>query len=134
MNKNQPINPPELGKPVGYSNGYVTEGGRTVYLAGQVAFDSEANVLYPGDIVKQFGQALHNLQIVVRAAGGEMTDIVKLNIYVGDVELYKSHLKEIGGVYREYFGKHFPAMSLLGVAAFFEEGAMLEIEGIAVIS
>jgi enamine deaminase RidA (YjgF/YER057c/UK114 family) len=134
MNKNRPINPPELGKPIGYSNGYVTEGGRTVYLAGQVAFNSESTILYPGDLVKQFGQTIDNLQKVVRAAGGELSDFVKMTIFVKSKSDYKAHLLEIGAIYREYFVRHFPAMSLVEVRDLFEDDALIEIEAVAVIS
>ena len=131
---NQPINSPELVKPIGYSHAYATEGGRTIYLAGQVSFDALGNVVHAGDIVKQFDQALKNLQIAIRAADGEMTDIVKMNIFVKDKEMYKTSLKEIGGVYRNYFGKHFPAMTLVEVSSLFEDEVLLEIEGIAVVN
>ena len=65
-----------------------------------------------------------------------MDDIVKLSIYVLDVAAYKRQLKEIGAVYREYFGKHFPAMTLVGARDLFDaaEGALIEIEGVAALA
>jgi len=129
---NKVINPKSLVVPSGYSHGIESTGGRTIYLAGQVAFDQQGKMVGAGDIVKQFDQALANLQEVVRAARGEMTDIVRLLIFVKDKGIYRDKLKEIGGVYRNYFGKHFPAMSLVEVSALFEDDAMIEIEGIAV--
>ena len=65
----KPINPPELVNPIGYSHAFATEGGRTVYLAGQVSFDQAGTVVFAGDMVKQFEQSLKNLQITIRAAG-----------------------------------------------------------------
>ena len=130
---NEIINPPELVKPVGYAHAVATTGRKTVYLAGQVSFDQQGNVVHVGDMVKQFEQALKNLQITIRAAGGEMTDIVKLNLFVKSRDMYRDNLKEIGKVYREYFGKHFMAMTLVEVVTLFEDDALLEIEGIAVI-
>jgi enamine deaminase RidA (YjgF/YER057c/UK114 family) len=130
---NNVINPPELVKPVGYAHAVTTSIGRTVYLSGQVSFDSNGNVVHIGDMIGQFEQTLRNLQIAIHAAGGQMTDIVKLNIFVKDRNLYKEHLKEIGGVYRNYFGKYFPAMTLIEVSSLFEDMILLEIEGIAVI-
>ena len=62
-----------------------------------------------------------------------MTDIVKMNIFVKSRDLYRDNQKAIGAVYREYFGKHFPAMTLVQVSSLFEDEALLEIEGIAVI-
>jgi enamine deaminase RidA (YjgF/YER057c/UK114 family) len=77
-----------------------------------------------------------NLHATVTAAGGSMDDIVKLNIYVLDVPAYKRSLKEIGAVYREYFGKHFPAMTLVGARDLFDaaEGALIEVEGVAALA
>jgi enamine deaminase RidA (YjgF/YER057c/UK114 family) len=73
---------------------------------------------------------------VQSAAGGEMTDLVKLTIYVLDVADYKKNLKGIGDVYREYFGKHFPAMTLVGARDLFDaaDGALIEIEGVAALA
>jgi len=129
----QIINPSSLVKPVGYAHAIEAAGGRTIYLAGQVAFDEQGRIVHAGDIVRQFERALANLQIVMRAANGEMTDIVKLLIFVTDKDSYATHLKEIGNVYRTYFGKYFPAMTLVEVSSLFEDDAMIEIEGIAVI-
>jgi enamine deaminase RidA (YjgF/YER057c/UK114 family) len=131
---NRVINPKSLVVPSGYSHGIESAGGRTIYLAGQVAFDQQGQIVGAGDIVKQFDRALANLQETVRAARAEMTDIVRLLIFVSDKNAYRDNLKEIGKVYRQYFGKHFPAMSLVEVSALFEDDAMIEIEGIAVAS
>lgn len=131
---NKLINPESLVKPVGYSHAVETRGGRTIYLAGQVAFDEKGAIVGENDLVAQFERAVQNLQVTMRAAGGEMTDIVRLLIFVKDKDDYQARLKEIGAVYRQYFGKHFPAMSLVQVAALFEDGALIEIEGIAVIN
>lgn len=128
------INPNSLVEPIGYAHAVEAGSGRTIYLAGQVAFDAVGTVVAPGDIVGQFDQALQNLQTVMHAAGGEMTDIVKLLIFVKDKDQYKQNLKEIGKVYREFFGKYYPAMTLVEVSSLFEDEALLEIEGIAVIA
>ena len=131
---NRIINPKSLVVPSGYSHGVESDGKRTIYLAGQVAFDAQGKIVGADDIVKQFDQALSNLQETLRAANAEMTDIVKLLIFVKDKNYYQKHLKEIGMVYRNYFGKYFPAMSLVEVSNLFEEDALIEIEGIAVVS
>lgn len=120
--------------PIGYSHGVESQGGRTVYLAGQVAFDPEGQIVGADDLVRQFDQALSNLRETLHAAQAEMTDIVKLLIFVKDKQDYQDHLKEIGKVYRSYFGRYFPAMSLVEVSNLFEDGALIEIEGIAVVS
>ena len=129
------VNPPALAKPVGFSHGYTVEGGRLLFMAGQVATDQTGRVVGKGDIVAQFRQVCENMKTLVTAAGGQMTDIVKLTIYVLDVPAYKSRLKELGGVYREYFGKHFPVMTLVGARDLFDaaDGCLLEIEGVAAL-
>ena len=131
---NKIINPKSLVVPSGYSHGVEADGKRTIYLSGQIAMDAQGAIVGAHDLVKQFDQALSNLQATLRAARAEMTDIVKLLIFVKDKRDYQKHLKEIGAVYRNYFGKYFPAMSLVEVSALFEEEALIEIEGIAVVS
>lgn len=128
------IEPYGLVKPAGYSHAIATQGGTTIYLAGQTATTTDGTYVNEGDIVGQFERVLGNLEIALQASGGEMTDIVKMNLYVVDVDNYKQHLREIGEVYRSYFGKYYPTMTLVGVTQLFEPEAMLEIEAIAVIS
>lgn len=130
---NKIINPEELVAPAGYAHAVEVRGGRTIYLAGQVSFDSNGTVVHAGDIVKQFEQALRNLDITMREAGGKMTDIVKLNLFVKDKNSYRDNLRDIGRIYREFFGKYYPAMTLVEVSSLFEDDVLLEIEGIAVI-
>lgn len=126
-------NPPALTKAVGYAHGVETRGGRLLFFAGQVAKDADGRVVGKGDLVAQFRQVCANLRAVVAAAGGQLTDVVKLTIYVLDVDEYKRHAKAIGGVYREYFGKHFPAMTLVGVRDLYDAayGCRIEIDGFA---
>jgi enamine deaminase RidA (YjgF/YER057c/UK114 family) len=128
--------PRTLPKPQGFSYGYEVKHGRLVFIAGQVARDGDNHVVGKGDIVAQFRQVCGNIQTVMSAAGGDMTDIVKLTIYVLDTSDYKQHLREIGGVYREYFGKHFPAMTLVGARDLFDaaDGCVIEIEGVAALA
>ena len=124
------VRPPTLPKPAGFSYAMEVKSGRVVFVSGQVAANADGKIV-GRDLVAQFRQTCANLQAVVSAAGGEMTDFVKLTIYVLDVADYKKSLKGIGEVYREYFGKHFPAMTLVGVRDLFDaaDGALIEIEG-----
>jgi enamine deaminase RidA (YjgF/YER057c/UK114 family) len=125
------LNPPDLMKPVGFSHAALTRGGRTLFLAGQVAKDRDGRVVGKGDVVAQFRQVCENLHTLVKAAGGQLTDVVKLTIYVLDVGEFKRQGKPIGVVYREYFGKHYPAMTLVGARDLYDasEGCLIEIEG-----
>lgn len=129
----QIVNPTSLVKPSGYAHGVVTQGGRLLFLAGQPALNAEGKIVAPGDIAGQFNQSFKNLKTVLEAADGTMTDIVKLTIYVTDKSAYLSNLKPIGAVYRSYFGRYYPAMTLVEVKSLFDDAALVEIEGTAVI-
>ena len=130
-----PINPPSLMKPIGFSHAYEVKSGRVICIAGQVAMDAGGQVVGHGDLVAQFRQVCRNLEAVMKAAGGELTHIVKLTIYVIDTDDYKKHRREIGGVWREYFGRHFPAMTLVGVRDLFDraDGCVIEVDGLAAL-
>lgn len=128
------INPPELPPPHGYNHGILVGGGRTLFLSGQDASDEIGRIVSSGNIVGQYDQVLHNLQTVVRAAGGTMTDIVKLNIFVKDRHDYKRHLREIGRVHKKYFGDYYPTMALFEISGFFQEENLIEMEGFAYLT
>jgi enamine deaminase RidA (YjgF/YER057c/UK114 family) len=128
------INPNRLVKPKGYNHGIKASGvANLLFLGGQVAWDGSGRLVGEGDIVAQFDKALENLLVVVEEAGGGPQNIVKLNLYVTDKELYVASLKEIGQAYRKRMGKHFPVMTLAEVKALYEPGTMVEIEGLAVL-
>lgn len=131
MSERQIINPSELAKPRGFSHGIVVEGGRLLMLAGQDASDGEGRIVAPGDLIAQYEQVIKNLKTVVEAAGGELQDIVKLNIYVTDCAAYRAQLKPLGEIYRAYFGRHYPAMALFEIKGLFNPAAMIEMEGVA---
>jgi enamine deaminase RidA (YjgF/YER057c/UK114 family) len=129
------VNPTGLAKPIGYSHGFEVKGGRLLFLSGEVAFDGEGRLVGFGDIVAQFRQVCKNLKTIVEDRGGTLQDVVKLGIFILDREDYKAKGREIGQVYREYFGRHYPAMSLIEVKGLYHqaEGVMIEIEGVAVL-
>ncbi len=127
------ITPPSLVPPSGFSHGIKTTGDSLLFLAGQTAQDAQGKIIAPGDVAGQFRQALANLRAVVEAAGGAMADITSLTIYVTDRDAYKARLKEIGAVFREFFGRHYPAMSLVQVVRLWDDEAMIEVQGMAVI-
>jgi enamine deaminase RidA (YjgF/YER057c/UK114 family) len=129
----QPINPPSLPKPVGYTHGWEAQGGKTIYIAGQVAMDKDGRVIGRGDLVAQFRQVCENLKAVVAARGGRLDDVLKLTLYVLSKTEYKARTREIGAVYREYFGKHYPAMTLVEVKGLYDDDCLIEIEGIALV-
>lgn len=128
-----PVNPASLVRPTGYSHGILASHGMMLFLGGQIAADRKGNIVTPGDVVGQYRQVMDNFKAVVEQAGGKMTDIVKMTIYVRDRDNYKAHLKELGRVHKEFFGSYYPAMALFEVSRFFADDVLVEIEGIAVI-
>lgn len=128
------INPTSLGKPSGYSNGLIAPAsGNLLFVSGQVAWDIEQKIT-SNDFVEQFDRALANFVTVVSEAGGSPVDVVRLMMYVTDVNEYRARTKEIGERYRHYFGKHFPAMVLVEVKGLLDAAAKVEIEGIALLN
>ena len=126
------VNPDGLAAPVGFSHAAVGQG-RPVVLAGQIGSDASGRIEHPDDLVKQFTKALDNLLTALRAAGGAPTDIALLRIYTTQVETYRRSLKELGAAYRDRFGKHYPAMCLVGITELFAPGTLVEIEGLAYV-
>lgn len=127
------INPEALGSPRGYSNGVlVPAGGRLLFIAGQIAWNKEQQIVST-DFVEQFHQSLLNLLAVVSEAGGTPESVARLVVYVTDKAEYSARTREIGERWRELMGRHFPAMALVEVKGLLEPDAQVEIEGIAVI-
>ena len=132
--KLEPIEPAGWPRPRGYSDGMLATGAsRTLYVAGQIAWDDRHQLVGTGDFAAQFAQALRNVVAVVRAAGGWPDHIVKMTVYVKDKRQYLAKSAEVGAAWREIVGKHFPAMALVQVADLLEEGALVEIEAIAAL-
>ena len=123
------IEPEGWDRPSGYSNGMLVSGaGRLLFLAGQVAWDGQKQLVGGDDFAAQFRQALGNVVDILGAAGGRPEHLVRLTIFVKDKDAYEARLREVGAVWRELVGAHYPAMSLVQVADLLEVGALLEIE------
>lgn len=118
------VEPPAWKRPSGYSNGIVENG--FLFVSGQVGWN-ETGAFSP-DFVAQVRQALDNICAVIAAAGARRERIVRLTWYVTDRQVYKTCLAEIGTIYREIIGKHFPAMSVVEVKGLVEDKALVEIE------
>ncbi|WP_437592168.1 RidA family protein [Sorangium sp. So ce1000] len=118
--------------PRGYANGVVTRG-RTLHIAGQIGWDPASGQFQSDDLAEQFAQALDNVLAVVAAAGGEPGDVARMTVYVTDLEAYRGSLRAVGAAWRARFGKHFPAMALVGVAGLVERRALVEIEAVAAL-
>lgn len=126
------INPPSLPTPPGYSQVVRLSGGTTIYIAGQVAWDADNNLVGRGDFEAQTRQVLTNLVAALEAADAGPEDLVKINIYVVDHDAGK--LDVIRRVRDEILGDITPPTStLLGVAALALPDLLIEVDAIAQI-
>lgn len=126
------INPPELAPPVGFSHAVVAEGSTIVLLAGQTALDGEGRIV-GSTIVEQFEQVLGNLLAALAAAGGTPDQLAKLTIFSVDPVDYRANAREIGAVWHRLVGRDYPAMTLVGVTRLWDDEALVEIEGTAIL-
>ena len=127
----QMLNPAGWMRPKGYSNG-IAAAGRMIFVAGQVGWDAQ-ETFRTDDLVGQVRQSLTNIVAILAEAGARPEHIVRMNWYLADKDEYNARLAEIGAVYRELIGRHFPAMTALQVAGFVEDGAKIEIEVTAML-
>jgi enamine deaminase RidA (YjgF/YER057c/UK114 family) len=128
----QILQPPGWAKPKGYSNGIAVKGGTTVFIAGQVGFNSKC-VFEENTFAGQFRQTLTNTLAVLAEAGGKPEHIVRMTWYILDKNEYLGAIKEVGAAYRELIGRHYPSMAVVQVSGLIEDEAKLEIETTAVI-
>jgi enamine deaminase RidA (YjgF/YER057c/UK114 family) len=115
----------------GFANGVAAEG-RQIYVAGQVGWNAQ-QTFESDDFVAQVEQALANIVAVLAEAGAGPEHLVRLTWFVIDKREYLARLAEVGHAYRRVFGRHFPAMTLVQVAALLEDRAKVEIEATAVL-
>ena len=102
--------------------------GDTVYLSGQIPLDPATMSLVDGDMEAQIRRVFDNLQAVARAAGGELADVVKLNIFLTDL----AHFPLVNQVMAEYFREPYPARAAIGVASL-PKGAQVEMDAVMVV-
>jgi enamine deaminase RidA (YjgF/YER057c/UK114 family) len=107
--------------------------GRVVAVAGQIGWNPKTEKFETDEMAAQARQALDNLVVVLRAAGAQPRDVVRLTWYVTDRADYVGARTEIGEAYRELFGDHYPAMSVVVVAGLLAKRAKVEIEATAVV-
>jgi len=125
------VNPPELGRPSGFSHAVVGRG-TTVFLAGQTALDAEGRITGSG-VVEQFERALTNLLAALSAAGGDASHLASMTIYIVDMDDYRAHSREIGSVWKRLVGTGYPAMAGIGVSLLWHAEALVEVQGVAVL-
>jgi enamine deaminase RidA (YjgF/YER057c/UK114 family) len=127
----QRINPENLAAPRGFSHAVVGRG-TVVFLAGQTAMDADGRIVGES-VVDQFRVALGNLLTALRAAGGEPHQLASLTVYATDLADYKAHAREIGRVWHDLVGGDYPAMAGIGVSRLWDDEAMVEVQGFAVL-
>jgi 2-iminobutanoate/2-iminopropanoate deaminase len=125
-------NSPEISSPAGYSHAVVVNGGKMVFLSGQVGLNKQGEMVGKDDFRTQVAQVFSNLKSALAAAGATPNDLIKLNYYV--VGLNRDKLVAIRNVRDEFISKeHPPTSTLAGVQALFREDAMIEVEAVAVV-
>jgi len=121
------IAPENVHQARGYS--HAIKVGNTIYVSGQIGMDLEGNIV-DGDCAAQVNQAFENMKRVLEVAGATMQDVVKLNYYFVNIA---EDLHKIGDAYRQYFGRHYPAATVVQVGSLAYPGLLLEVEAIAVV-
>jgi enamine deaminase RidA (YjgF/YER057c/UK114 family) len=125
------IEPAGWPRPRGYSNGIAARG-EVLAIAGQIGWDEHETLVSP-EFLPQWAQALRNVAAVLAAAGGAPEHLVSLTIYVTDKRQYLAAGAELGRTFRAVMGRHYPTMALVQVADLLEPGAVVEIQGLAVL-
>ena len=125
------VNPQSLVKPTGYTHVVIAPDGRTVYIAGQVAFDSTGAVVGEGDFTAQAEQVYRNLERALQSVGGTMADLVKTTTFITDIRNLPS-LREVRS--RRLSKAQPPANTLLQVSSLARPDLLIEIEAVAVLN
>jgi enamine deaminase RidA (YjgF/YER057c/UK114 family) len=126
------INPDALAPPSGFSHAVAATGSTLVFLAGQTALDAGGGIV--GETLpEQFERALANLLTALDAAGGTPADLVRVTVYAVDPADYRAHARTLGHIWRRLAGRDYPAMALIGTTRLWDEPALVELDGIAVL-
>jgi reactive intermediate/imine deaminase len=123
------ITPKNLHRPFGYAHAIQID--KTIYISGQIPLDQEMNVVGKSDIAAQTELVYENLKKVIEDAGGQMTNIVMLNIYCTDIEAFDKKTRHLR---KKYFGDYNPAITAVEVKRLYRPDFMIEIEAIAVLN
>ncbi|HVV43024.1 MAG TPA: RidA family protein [Nitrobacter sp.] len=116
--------------PKGYANGMAAEG-RLIVTGGVIGWDASERLA--DGFVAQVRQTLGNIRAILAEGGARPEHLVRLTWYVVDMDEYLANLKELGRIYREILGAHYPAMALVQVVRLVEKAARVEIEATAVV-
>jgi enamine deaminase RidA (YjgF/YER057c/UK114 family) len=119
--------------PIGYANGVAADAGRIVFIAGQVGWDAQQR-FHSEALVPQFEQALKNVLAILAEAGGEPRHICRMTAYCCDKPGYLAGRRELGAIWRQQMGTHYPAMSMVFVVELLDSPGKIELEATAVLS
>ena len=133
MSTHETILPEGWPMPKGYSNGILAAKGRTLFLAGQVGWTADEKFASE-KLIPQFEQALKNIVAIVEKAGGKPTNICKMTCFCKDRDQYLESRNELGVIWKNVMGKHYPCMSMIFVVDLLDHPALIEIEATAIIS
>ncbi len=125
--------PPGWDAPIGYANGIEADGGRIVFVAGQVGWDARQRFASE-DLLPQFDQALANVLAVLAQAGAGPQHVCRMTAYCCDKPAYLAAREQLGPVWRRHMGRHYPAMSMIFVADLLDHPAKIELEATAVVA
>ena len=126
---NTPIRAKGLSEPISHYTDVVVAGpGRTIYVSGCGAIDESGTLVGRGDITAQTRKTLDNMKLALAAAGATLADVVKVTVYLGNVE----DRQKVNEVRKEYFGAAKPASTLIEISRFAIDGMLIEIEAVAV--
>ncbi len=125
------LHPENWKTPSGYANG-IAASGRTIFVGGQIGWNGD-QVFESDDFVDQFEMVLRNILAILNEADAGPEHLVRLTWYITDKQEYLSRLREVGAVYRDVFGRNYPAMAVVQVTGLMEDRAKIEIEATAVI-
>ena len=130
--ENKIIHPEGWKTAKGYANGILSNNGQ-LFIGGQIGWTRD-QIFEEKTFIGQMEQTLNNIVVILKAAGGDVENIVRLTWYIKDKSEYLNNQKLIGEVYQRIIGKHYPAMSMIVVKDLIEDEALLEIEATALIS
>ena len=125
------LQPPGWVPATGYANG-IEARGRMVFVAGMIGWNGQAQ-FETDDFVGQCRQALQNIVDTLACAHAGPEHLVRMTWYIKDKQAYLARAKELGRVYQEVIGRHYPVMTLVQVADLLEDRAQVEIEATAVV-
>jgi 2-iminobutanoate/2-iminopropanoate deaminase len=123
------ISTPEAQPVANYKMATRMEGGRLLYISGQVAWDTTGNIVGKGDVRTQARQTFANLRGVLQAAGGDLSNLMKITTYITKIEDFPA----VAQARSEVFSGELPASTLIVVKGLFHPDFLIEVEGVAAV-